>query len=78
MIILQLHLLELKSIKFTDTRLGDVLGNGSYGIVMKAEWYSGLFGLWKKDVAIKIIRTEKNDIVVREVIETYFKLCKML
>ena len=58
---------ELESIKYADISLKEMLEKGSYGVVMKAEWNLGLFGFWKKAVAIKIIRTENAISVNREV-----------
>jgi hypothetical protein len=48
-----------------------MLGKGSYGVVMKAEWNLGLFGFRNKAVAIKIIRTNNTNIVNREVTYIY-------
>lgn len=44
-----------------------MLGKGSYGVVMKAKWNLGLFGLRKKAVAIKITRTNNTNIMNQEV-----------
>jgi hypothetical protein len=46
-----------------------MLGKGSFGVVMKAEWNVRRFGLFtsKKDVAAKIIATKNENIVIHEV-----------
>lgn len=48
-------------------RLGEILGIGSYGVVMKAAWHVGWFGLRKRNCAVKIVRTRNANSVNREV-----------
>ena len=46
----------------------DLLGKGSFGVVMRAIWTIDRFKKTTKDVAVKIISsTNKDDIVIREV-----------
>jgi serine/threonine protein kinase len=64
-----INVAEVKRIKFNKIRLSDLLGNGAYGVVMKAKWNSSLFSR-KKDVAIKIIKSD-NDIVVQKEVQIF-------
>jgi serine/threonine protein kinase len=47
--------------------IGDVLGKGSFGVVMRAIWTIDRFKKTTQVVAVKIISSNKNDNVVREV-----------
>ena len=45
----------------------DLLGKGSFGVVMRAIWTIDRFKKTTKNVAVKIISSNKDDIVIREV-----------